>query len=406
MEPADQQVAAPMAGQSAAKGKRPHLVWVFSATIADRLDNATWLRTTDELRRLGWRVTLIGMGPAGIQHVNGVETLCIPRPDVYLLGNALFHVNVLDFIRRHLEEIDVVLFNQDSGIWLFPLRFVRTPRGGNRPRLVMDTRDRDDVRPGDLKTTARLAFSVLNHRLAKYLADGQTTITPRFVDLVHISPQQLWGVWPSGVDPEPFAEAAAARRWPVGDDPIRLVYIGIMLEKRHPVELCHAVMAALERDMSFELYFYGDGPEADLIRQCAAESGGRVKVMPPIAHVDVPRMLAGMHVGVTSLPDADDEKYGASSPIKMFEYMASGLPMLATTNPCHTAVVGDGSFAFWVEEPSGSGILESLGRIWANRASLEQRGLEASQQVDAWTWAAAASKLDRALRYGLEQVRA
>ena len=71
-------------------------------------------------------------------------------------------------------------------------------------------------------------------------------------------------------------------------------------------------------------------------------------------------MLAKMHIGVTSLPDVDDEKYAASSPIKLFEYMASGLPMLATANPCHTDVVGDGSYVFWIDETTDQGILKGL----------------------------------------------
>ncbi len=408
MEKIDREQSVNSAGQIVVQTKEtpmqePHLVWVFPAHIMDRLDNATWLRTTDELRKLGWKVTLISMGPAGAQSVNGVETLCLPRPDVYLMGNALFHINVLRFIVKHLHTIDIVLFNQDSGVWFFPLRLLRSFKGQSRPKIVMDTRDLSDVRPGDWKTTARLAFTGLNHWLANHVADGQTTITPRFADLVSIPQDQLWGIWPSGVDPEPFAEAAASRRWPGPGEPIRLVYIGMLLEKRHPLQLCRALLAALERGWLFELFYYGDGPEADQIRDCSKAGGGSIKVLPPISHEEVPSMLAKMHVGVTSLPDAADIKYAASSPIKLFEYMASGLPLLATTNPCHLDVVGGGSFAFWVDEPDEASILHSLEQIWTQRDTLARRGRAAQKMVDSWTWQSAASKLDEALRNGLEQ---
>ena len=56
-------------------------------------------------------------------------------------------------------------------------------------------------------------------------------------------------------------------------------------------------------------------------------------------------MLAAADIGVTSLPSPDDVKYEASSPLKLFEYMAAGLPVLATSNRCHTDVVGAGGYA-------------------------------------------------------------
>ena len=383
--------------------RKPHLVWVFSAVIGERLDSATWLDTTNELRALGWDVTLISMGPEGTYALRGVDVLCVPRKDVYLLGQTSFHIDVLRFVFKQWESIDIILFHQNSGVWLLPLRLLRWLQGKKRPLIVMDTRDLNDSMAGSLRVKLRNAFMQFNHFLANQFADGQTAITPRFGDLVDIPQKQLWGIWPSGVNPQPFASAAVARKWPEDGQPIKLVYIGVMMEKRHPLQLCQAVSAALDIGRLFELYFYGIGPEKDQILRCAKLSDGRVKVLRPIAHEDVPRMLAQMHIGVTSLPDIDDEKYAASSPVKLFEYMASGLPILATKSPCHVDVVAGGSFAFWIDEPTVEGILESLENIWAKRGSLSTLGLEAQTYVERWTWKAAALKLDSALRFGLEQ---
>ena len=382
----------------------PHLVWIFYAAIAERLDNATWLDTTNELRKMGWDVTLVSMGPEGQQVVNGVEVTCIPRKDAYLLGQVFFHFGVIRLLLERWDKTDVILFHQDSGIWLLPLRLLRRLQGKSRPLIVMDTRDLNDSKAGSLRVKLRNAYMRLNHHLVNIFADGQTTITPRFVNLVDIPEQKLWGIWPSGVNPEPFAAAAATRVWPRENEPVKLVYIGVMLEKRHPLQLCRAVIAALNKGRMFELYFYGGGPEAEQVRQCAAKSGGVVKVMPPISHKEIPQMLAQMHVGVTSLPDVTDEKYAASSPVKLFEYMASGLSLLATKSPCHIDVVADGSFAFWIDEPTEEGIREGLEEIWARRDSLGSLSEEARASVDLWTWRAAAEKLDQALKYGMQQL--
>ncbi len=98
--------------------------------------------------------------------------------------------------------------------------------------------------------------------------------------------------------------------------------------------------------MSFVLSLYGDGPLRPQLEALAVDSGGAVRIQRPVPHEQVPSVLAQAQVGVTSLPEPDDAKYEASSPIKLFEYMAAGMPVLATDSKCHTDVVGDGRFAF------------------------------------------------------------
>jgi hypothetical protein len=100
------------------------------------------------------------------------------------------------------------------------------------------------------------------------------------------------------------------------------------------------------------------------------------------------------------LPDPNDGKYDASSPIKLFEYLAAGLPILATSNQCHTDVVGNGRYAFWVTQISEEAFLGALRDIWQERKNLPAFGWEAMAAAQGWTWAAAAKKLQAALVYG------
>jgi hypothetical protein len=71
---------------------------VFTESLIDKLHAATWLDTTHELREMGWRVTLIAAGPAGHQCVRGVEVRCIPKPQLYLIGQVAFHARLLRFL--------------------------------------------------------------------------------------------------------------------------------------------------------------------------------------------------------------------------------------------------------------------------------------------------------------------
>ena len=386
-----------MTNEHQPSGDRLRVAWVSPLT-PDKLDSATWVDTTRELRRQGVDVTLITIGPAGKQSYRGVEVLNIPRPKVYLLGQVLFHLGVLRYLLPRLRSFDVILFHQLSAIWLLPLRLA----GRRRPRLVMDTRDMVDYTADSFKIRLRMAWFNLVTSLAARFADGQTAITPRMAELVRIPEDQLWGIWPSGVEAERFAAAAKARHWPYQDEAIRLVYIGIFLAKRNLLPLGRAVNRAAAEGMSFVLSLYGDGPLRPELESAAAESGGAVRVERPVPHENVPHILARSHVGVTSLPEVDDVKYEASSPIKLFEYMAAGMPVLATSNVCHTDVVGDGKYAFWADDVTEEALLTALRNIWAERVHLCQLGQEAQADVHGWTYAANAAKLKAALLFGLD----
>jgi glycosyltransferase involved in cell wall biosynthesis len=266
----------------------------------------------------------------------------------------------------------------------------------------MDSRDLLDFNTRTVKARLRNLWERANYRLARRLAHGQTAITPRLAKLVGIPPQQLWGVWPSGVDPDAFAGPRAGRQWPVEGEPVRLVYAGIFLEQRHLLTLARAVRRANEEGMSFILTLYGDGPFRPALETYAAQGKG-VEIEKPIPYDKIPAMLSRAHIGITSLPPSGDVKYEASSPLKLFEYMAAGLPVLSTRNRCHTDVVGSGGYAFWAAEPVEEELLAALRLAWAARDRLEALGQESYRAVHDWTWAASAHKLFTALEEGLSR---
>lgn len=375
-----------------------HLLWVYNASPAVALGVTTRLEVTRALRKLGWRVTLLLEGPAGHESVGGVEVLCIPKPQVYLLGYCAFHTRLLRLIARDWTTADVVLFHQMSAPWILPLRLVRRLLGRERPLLVMDTRDLNPIGHG-LKFRLRIGFYSLVHRLANRWADGQTAITPRMAELVRIPHSRLWGTWPSGVDTERFASVQDSREWPAAEDPIHLTYIGALFRERNLLPLCGAVEQANAEGMKFVLSIVGRGPESSILEQFASRTGGTIRVSPPLPHDQIPERLGQAHVGV-SLLDLDVERFQGSSPIKLFEYMGAGLPLLCTPNQCHTEVIRNGSYAFWVEDLSEELLLAALRRLWDGRASLPQMGEEAAKQAQFWTWQDAARKLKTALERG------
>lgn len=376
-------------------------MWIYPGALAHAMDSATWLRTTQELRKLGWSVTLVVAGPSGIRQIRGVEAFCISLPNAYLLRQVVFHFRVLRLVLRERATTDVLLFHEMSALWLLPLRAIRNLVGNRQPLFVMDTRSLP--MPPSGKSTwrdrARARITNIAYQLGNRYADGRLAITPRMAEALHIPTEKLWGVWPSGADLELFAPARHHKKWPSADDPVQIVHHGSLHYERNLMTLCRAVVRANTEGMSFTLSLAGDGTERAALEEYAAHTNGIIRVLSTLPHAEIPWLLGGAHVG--ALPFPDEEKFRVSSPIKLFEYMAAGLPILATHIACHTDVVAGGEYAFWAIESDEQGLLDALRLVWRSRGMLSTLGEYAAMAAPMWTWEAAARKLKQALETGI-----
>lgn len=382
------------------------IVWVVPHSLTDKLHASARIGPARALQSLGWDVTFVAARSRQPHLVADLHVHEIPLSSLYFIGQTLFHLRALLVIILHWWQYDVVFFHQTSILWFWPLGILRLLPRDRRPLIVMDTRDLVDVSDGTWRIRLRMKFYRFAYQTIARIVDGQTTITPRMAELIEVSADKLLGVWPSGVYVETFAKAREQRTWPVDGAPIHLIYIGILLPRRNPLPLSKAVARANEEGMRFELSLVGSGRSWAELELFALEAGGCIRLIEPVPHEQIPDLLVAAHVGVTSLPDPGDIKYAASSPIKLFEYMAAGLPVLATTSVCHTDVVQEGKYAFWVDDVSEEAILEALRQLWQERANLTHLGDEAARAAQDWSWYAAGRKLSAALDLGLDRLRA
>jgi glycosyltransferase involved in cell wall biosynthesis len=379
---------------------KSHLIWVYGARFDSVLDGATWLNTTNELRNLGWKITLVAAGNQGNQIISGTEVYCISCPDIYILRQIIFHLKLIVYIVLKWSSTSHILFSQLSAPWLIPLNILRILIRGKRPLFILDSRTvpMEDSKTASFRDKIRGWFYNNINNLANTCVDGQTAITQRMATKVKIPPKRLWGIWPSGADVDLFKSAIQDRRWPNKDQPIILIYVGVLHFERNLMALCKAIEMANRAEMNFHLILTGSGTEKESLQEFASHTDGRIEVNNPIPHDQVPNLLSRAHVGV--LPFPDEEKYRVSSPIKLFEYMASGLAVMATRIVCHTDVIQNSSYTFWAEDSSAEGLFETLKQIWSSQSVLKEMGSEAALASQNWTWKESAIKLSNALLYG------
>jgi glycosyltransferase involved in cell wall biosynthesis len=384
---------------------QPRLVWVYSGRLDRAFDSSTWLEMTRELRRSGWRVNLICFGQPEVKQIQGVEVVSLPTWDVYFLRHPIFHIGVLIYLIRGWSTIHILLFHPASAPWLIPFKIL-VGWQTYRPKWVMDTRtvlmeDIDKLKK-NWKDRLRGLLYQIAASMANTWADGQTAITPGIAEKVNIPPDRLWGIWQSGVSPDFFLPTLSARRWSQEPQPIRLTYIGVMNHERNLASLCMAVIKVNQAGKRFQLALTGQGTAWQDLVDLAGRSEGMIEVFPPVQHEQIPLVLANAHVGV--LPFPDQERFRVSSPLKLFEYLAAGMPILATRITCHTNVLSGAGCVFWAEDGSIEQLQAGLENIWNRRSELEAMGRQACLLAENFTWKASARVLSDSLLAHLEKI--
>jgi glycosyltransferase involved in cell wall biosynthesis len=173
---------------------------------------------------------------------------------------------------------------------------------------------------------------------------------------------------PPLVDPAqaPAPEAVAALRKSLGLGPEPIVLYSGNFEPYQGVSLL-AEAAARAREAQF-LFMGGEPNEIEALRTQAAASGARCVFSGKRPPTELPSFLALADVLVSP------RTQGENTPFKIYTYLASGKPLVATRIPTHTQLLDD-SLA-WLVEASSEGLASGI------RAALD-RPEEAKARADA-----------------------
>ena len=192
------------------------------------------------------------------------------------------------------------------------------------------------------------------------------------VDRIHTVPN---GVSVRRIQPQP-------------EDPDRVVvtFVGTLKPWHGVADLITA--AALARQ-SWSLRIIGDGPEMDSLRAQAGRLGVEVDFRGAVAPQDIPTHVAGSAIGVAPYPDLGGGEQQYFSPMKVLEYLAAGLAVVASDVGQVPQLLEDGSGRHGVlvapSDPTAlAAALDDLAVCPDRRARMGRSGRLLAEQRHSW----------------------
>jgi glycosyltransferase involved in cell wall biosynthesis len=188
--------------------------------------------------------------------------------------------------------------------------------------------------------------------------------------------------------------AEVRRAWSVDDDTVVVLFSGSFRPWHGVHVLEDAARALADRE---ELFFVLAGG-----REVGGGRGYRGRQLGAVAYEDMPGILAAADIGVAPYDTRRLAQLQLGfywSPLKIFEYMAAGLPTVTIPRPPLTEVVRDGREGLYFREGDARDLAQALVRL-AGDASLRRRLGESARArvVERYSWARHCEQLESVLQ--------
>ena len=193
-------------------------------------------------------------------------------------------------------------------------------------------------------------------RFGRWLEDRVRAVQSRFFDANFVVTSTLgarlfgkrsrrFQVVPAGVNLRVFnthVQSTLRTQLGIPPDAVVFVHAGVLESQRSTEVPLLAFVKASRDDHRLWLLMPGKGSQLEDLRRLAESHGVSDRVWLPgyVPYTTIPQVFAAANAGLSYLTPRD--YYDGQPPMKVMEYMASGLPVLANDVPSHRLLIRDG----------------------------------------------------------------
>lgn len=167
------------------------------------------------------------------------------------------------------------------------------------------------------------------------------------------------------------------------DSDVVVTFVGTLKPWHGVVDLLEAAALAQQ---PWRLRIIGDGPERSTLERRAQELGLTVDFRGAIPPAEVPAHLAGSAIGVAPYPELGGSSQQYFSPLKVYEYLAAGLPVVASGVGQLPQILAD--LGTLVPPSNPDALAQAIDELAADpglRAERGRRGREQAELRHSWS---------------------
>jgi len=170
-------------------------------------------------------------------------------------------------------------------------------------------------------------------------------------------------------------------------DAATLLYVGMRITRARGAEEMVRAMGLLPDNLQARLRVVGDWNPAELPRALSSIPGwARTDYVGPVDRTGIARELRKASIGLVILHP--EPNYVASQPVKLFEYMCAGIPVIVSDFPVCREIVGKARCGFLVNPLDPHEIARAVEYLLTHPEEAEEMGRRGFQAVhENYNWA-------------------
>ncbi|RRR70107.1 MAG: glycosyltransferase, partial [Candidatus Viridilinea halotolerans] len=181
-----------------------------------------------------------------------------------------------------------------------------------------------------------------------------------------------------------------------------VVFMGSFRAWHGVTDFVRAALLLLKQGRNVHFTLIGDGPERGAAQDLAAPFAHAFTFTGAVPYDAIPALLAAADVGVAPFNTASHPALRAAgffwSPLKIYEYMAAGLPVVTAAIPPLDTVIRDGQEGLLYREGHVVGLAAALTRLLDDPARALAYGQAARERVVThYSWQHHCAELERIL---------
>jgi len=326
------------------------LFWIISDRFDKKIDKSTVIEMVYEIKKMGYDLQVIS-GFKDNKYYNDEKNFY----PVYFKGIEipfLFRISLLlkimFYLFKHCKKDDIII-THDTWIWIYAiLRFFKKVKIHYDMRTV----------PVDVRTLKERINKFISWNLHMYLFHNVPDTYSFITESMKLSVEKKFKIkyknycyWSSGVSLDISKIHNDNNK---KADPICLFYHGSITINRGIGTLIKAIYIVNKKIESIKLLLVGTGKDLGAIKSIADEMSIShiVEFLGFVPYEKISEYISLADICICPLPNRIE--WNVSSPLKIFEYMACGKPIICTKIPAHCDVLGNLPFVIYSDEDEQS----------------------------------------------------